>query len=103
MEIGNDDAVGWRAGIIVKSRSDVLTIDLEPNKYCADSSSFESVSNPHSLHSLLLQPNIQNEDFPRPPRRCGICLRPLDMAGTVGWLNRPGWKVRPHCERQQPD
>lgn len=103
MEIGNDDEMERRAGTYVKSRSKVLSDGLELNKYCAVSSTFESVFTAHSFHSLLAQTNIQNEDLSRPPRCCGIRLGPLDMAATVGWLDRPSWKVRSHCQRQQPD
>jgi hypothetical protein len=50
MEIGNDDEMGMRAGDFGMSRS---MPRQRLNKYCAGSSSFESVSSTHSFHSLL--------------------------------------------------
>lgn len=65
---------------------------------------FESVSNTLTRSTRFLQPAtlLQHEDLSRPPRRSGLCLCSLHMAGAVGWLDRPGRQVRPHCQGQQP-
>jgi non-ribosomal peptide synthetase component F len=52
--------------------------------------------------SLLPTTRIHNEVRSRYPRRCCICLCPLDMAATLGRLHGPGHQVHANRQGQQP-